>query len=72
MICWVSVYSQTVYEPLTSDIYELLERFYIKGAIEYHSEIKPIPRKEIAQYLIEALLNKDKFIKKNSQMRLIS
>ena len=60
MIGWVSVYSQTVYEPLTSDIYELLERFYIKGAIEYHSEIKPIPRKEIAQYLLEASSNSNK------------
>ena len=45
---------------MTSDIYNLLERLYIKGAIEYHSEIKPIPRKEIAGYLLEALSNKEK------------
>ena len=38
----------------------ILERIFIKGAIEYHSEIRPIPRKEIAQYLLEALANKEK------------
>ena len=54
------VNSQTVYEPVNSDLYPLLERLFIKGAIEYHSEIKPIPRKEIAGLLLEALTNKDK------------
>jgi hypothetical protein len=52
--------AQTVYQPVNSDIYNLLERLYIKRAIEYHSEIKPIPRKEIAGYLLEALSNKEK------------
>lgn len=52
--------AQTVYQPINSDIYNLLERLYIKNAIEYHSEIKPIPRKEIAGYLLEALSNKEK------------
>jgi hypothetical protein len=60
IIRWMSLYAQTVYEPVNSDIYNLLERFYIKGAIEYHSEIKPIPRKEIAEHLVEASLNRDK------------
>jgi len=60
MIAWFQVSAQTVYQPVTSDIYNLLERLYIKGAIEYHSEIKPIPRKEIAGYLIQALYNKEK------------
>ena len=40
-----------------------MERLFIKGAIEYHSEIKPIPRKEIAEYLLEALANKEKLTK---------
>ena len=55
--------AQTVYEPVNSDIYPLLERLFINGAIEYHSEIKPIPRKEICGYLLEALKNKDKLTK---------
>ena len=54
------IFAQTVYEPVNSDIYILLERLFIKGAIEYHSEIKPIPRKEIGKYLIEALVHKNK------------
>ena len=60
IIASVTIHTQTVFEPVTSDIYDLLERFYIKGAIEYHSEIKPISRKEIAGYLLEALLNQSK------------
>ena len=60
VVAWIKIYSQTVYEPVSSDIYALLERLYIKGAIEYHSEIKPISRREIAGYLLKALANKDK------------
>ena len=60
IIVWFELSAQTVYQPVTSDIYNLLERLYITGAIEYHSEIKPIPRKEIAEYLIGALSNRDK------------
>jgi len=60
IIIWFEVSAQTVYQPVNSDVYDLLERFFIKGAIEYHSEIKPIPRKEIAGYLLEALSNKVK------------
>ena len=59
--------AQTVYEPVNSDIYPLLERLFINGAIEYHSEIKPIPRKEICGYLLEALKNKDKLTKLDKQ-----
>src|SRR4030066_471396 len=60
IILWIEASAQTVYQPVNSDIYNLLERLYIKGAIEYHSEIKPIPRKEIAGYLISALSKKEK------------
>jgi hypothetical protein len=52
--------AQTVYEPVSSDIYNFLERLYIKGAVGYHSEIKPVPRKLIAEYLVQALSNKEK------------
>jgi len=62
LIC-LKVSAQTVYEPVNSDLYPLLERIFIKGAIEYHSEIRPIPRKEIAEYLLEALANKEKLTK---------
>lgn len=60
ILLWINLSAQTVYEPVHSDIYELLERLYTKGAIEYHSEIKPIPRKEIAKYLLEASAEKGK------------
>ena len=60
IIAWFEVSAQTVYQPVTSDIYNLLERLYIKGVIEYHSEIKPIPKKEIAGYLIQASSQKQK------------
>lgn len=59
-LLFVNMHAQTIYEPVNSDLYPLLERLFINGAIEYHSEIRPIPRKEIAEYLIEALSNKDK------------
>ena len=55
-----STMAQTVYEPVNSEIYPFLERLFINGAIEYHSEIKPISRKEIAGYLLDAMVNKDK------------
>lgn len=54
----IDLFAQSVYQPVNSDVYNLLERLFIKGVIEYHSEIKPIPRKEIASYLLEALSNK--------------
>ena len=57
---WIQLNAQTVYEPVNSDLYPLLERLFIKGAINYHSEIKPVPRKEIGEYLLEALKNRDK------------
>jgi hypothetical protein len=60
LFVWINLSAQTVYEPINSDVYEFLERLFIKGAIEYHSEIKPIPRKEIAGNLLEALSNKSK------------
>ncbi len=60
MIICVNVSAQTVYQTSSLDVYNLLERLFIKGAIEYHSEIKPIPRKEIAGYLLEASRKKER------------
>lgn len=51
---------QTVYQKVNSDVYNFLERLSIKGIIEYHSEIKPIPRKEIANFLLKAQSNQNK------------
>ena len=60
IVFFISLNAQTVYEPVNSDVYPLLERLFIKGAVNFHSEIKPVPRKEIGEYLLEALSNKDK------------
>ena len=45
-------YSQTVFEPVHSEIYDFLERMNENSIIEFHSEIKPISRTEIANFLI--------------------
>jgi hypothetical protein len=60
IIVCINLSAQKVYQPVNNDIYNFLERIFIKGAIEYHSEIKPIPRKEIAGHLLEALSNKER------------
>ena len=57
---YMNLSAQTVYEPVGSDIYEVLEGLFLKGAIDYHSEIKPVPRTVIAKYLLEAYSNKNK------------
>jgi len=49
-----STFAQFVYEPVESEIYKFLERLYLNDVIEYHSEIKPISRGEIAGYLVDA------------------
>ena len=46
--------SQNVYEPVNSPVYNFLERLTIKGIIDFNSAIKPITRKEIAGYLLQA------------------
>jgi len=60
LLFFLELDAQTVYEPVNSDLYPLLERLFINGAIEYHSEVKPIPRKDIGEYLLEALKNQEK------------
>ena len=47
-------YSQVIYTPITSDVYNYLERIADKGIIEnYYSMAKPLSRAEIADYLKE-------------------
>ena len=47
-------YSQVVYEPLYKDVYNFLDRLSTKGVIDYNDEIRPLPRKYIAEKLVEA------------------
>ena len=47
-------YSQVVYEPLYKDVYDFLSRLSAKGVIEYNDEMRPLPRKYLAEKLIEA------------------
>ncbi len=49
-----NTFSQVVYEPLQRDIYDFLRRLSIKGVIEYNDELRPLPRKYLAEKLIEA------------------
>ena len=51
--------SQVVYTPPDDYVYVFLQRLSLKKVIEYHSEVKPIARKKIADFLKEASLKKD-------------
>ena len=53
------IYAQSVFEPVNSSVYSFLERLTIKDIINYHDDIKPISRKEIASFLINAEKNSD-------------
>ncbi len=46
-------YSQTVYEPIHSGVYEFLDRMAQKGLIEFNDEIRPVSREYIAAKLKE-------------------
>jgi Capsule assembly protein Wzi len=45
--------AQTVYEPAGNDIYSFLSLLSQKGIIEFNDQVKPVPRKYIAQKLLE-------------------
>jgi hypothetical protein len=47
-------YSQVVYEPLHRDVYNFLGRLSQKSVIEFNDNIRPLPRKYIAEKLNEA------------------
>jgi len=53
--------AQSVFEPVNSDIYNFLKTLSVKGIIAFDYEIKPLPRIEIANKLLDA-------DKKNVQM----
>ena len=46
-------FSQTVYEPINSSVYDFLDRMAQKGLIEFHDEIRPVSREYIAEKLME-------------------
>lgn len=45
---------QVVYEPLYHDVYNFLRRLSQKGVIEFNDLIRPLPRKYIAEKLLQA------------------
>lgn len=45
------IYGQVIYTPVSSSVYNFLERASLKKIIEYHDEVKPLSRKNIAFYL---------------------
>ncbi len=53
-------YSQVVYEPLHRDVYSFLSRASQKGLIDYDDLIRPLPRKYIADKIIQLKSNSDK------------
>lgn len=46
--------SQTLFEPVSSPVYEFLNRLAVKGIINYSDELLPVSRKLIAEKLLEA------------------
>lgn len=50
----VELNSQVVFEPLYNDVYSFLLRLSTKGVIGYNDEFRPLPRKYIAEKLLEA------------------
>ena len=47
------LFSQVVYEPIHSSVYNFLDRMAQKGLIEFHDEIRPVSREYIAEKLME-------------------
>lgn len=54
------LFSQSIFERHTSDVYDFLEILRLKGIIHQNSEIKPAQRIKLAGYLLEANAQKDK------------
>lgn len=63
-----SVYSQSAFEPVNSDVYDYLQKLSIKGIITFDYEVKPITRIEIAKKLIEADIKKSELNEIDNQL----
>jgi hypothetical protein len=46
-------FSQTVFEPVESDVYTFMDLMAQKGIIQFHDEIRPVGREYIAKKLLE-------------------
>lgn len=53
------LFSQAVFEPPYSSVYNFLSRLSIKGVIIFNDELRPVSRKIIAEKLLEAECNID-------------
>lgn len=53
-ISFSTIWAQTVFEPVDKGVYKFLEKLSSKGILEFHDLIKPVPRKYIAEKLLEA------------------
>uniref|UniRef100_UPI0025C01D74 hypothetical protein n=1 Tax=Ignavibacterium sp. TaxID=2651167 RepID=UPI0025C01D74 len=49
----INLFPQSTSEKSNSDIYIFLESMRVKGLIEFHSELKPVNRKTLAEYLLK-------------------
>lgn len=47
-------FAQVVFEPANSSVYDLLNHLSVRGIIEFHDELKPFSRLELASKIIEA------------------
>ncbi len=54
LIFAAALHSQSVFEPVNSDIYNFFKTLSIKGIITFDNEIKPLLRIEMAKKLLEA------------------
>ncbi|MCX8104697.1 MAG: capsule assembly Wzi family protein [Ignavibacterium album] len=55
----INLFPQSIYERTNSESYIFLESMWVKGLIEFHSELKPLSRKTLAEYLLK--LEKEKY-----------
>ncbi|MBU0473222.1 MAG: hypothetical protein KKF62_03575 [Bacteroidetes bacterium] len=54
------LFSQTVNQPLDSDVYQYLSRLSQRGVIELKDEIRPLSRKYFAEKLVQLKIESDK------------
>ncbi len=57
---FTNVYSQVIYTPLNSPVYNFLDRLADEGIINLSDEVKPFSRVKIAGYISEAEINSAK------------
>ncbi|NUM72710.1 MAG: hypothetical protein HUU43_17865, partial [Ignavibacteriaceae bacterium] len=62
-----NIYSQVVWVPVNSKVYDFLDNLAIKKIIDYHSEFKPISRKKAAKFLSELEKKSDMLTDKEKQ-----